>query len=106
MTPPPRARRSRRLLGIVCIAGALLIPLGWAVARVATDPQFSMSDAEAVYDYTVAHTRLSAEQTTVLNDAVIYAHGNSHLVRFLPILLLISGVMHLKADERSEDAKA
>lgn len=114
MTPPPRAYRSRRLLGFACIAAAIVLPLVWAVANFAADPEFSMSDAEAVYDYTVAHTQLTPEQTKVLSDGVRHAHGGTHasgyLVRWLPwclpLLLLISGTGHLSGGGRDEGGRA
>ena len=96
-------------MGFVCIAGAILIPIVWIAAVFSTDPEFSMSDAEAVYAYTVRHTKLSTEQASVLNDAVIYAHGSSHIVRFLPwcmpLVLIVSGIVHLKACATPNDRR-
>ena len=97
-------------MGVVCIVGAILIPIAWMAAVISTDPEFTMSDAEAVFAYTMRHTKLSAEQENVLNDAVIYAHGSSHIVRFLPwclpLVLFVSGIVHLRSSAVPNAPKA
>lgn len=92
-------QRLSRVVGFLCLTAGIVLPIVWIAAVIVTDPEFSMSDAEAVYDYVVSHTTLTADQTKILNDGVIYAHGNSSVVSFLPwlfpIILLISAFQHL-----------
>ena len=102
-------RRSPHLtLGILCVllgAGLPLLMVGLALAF----GDMRMSAPESVYEYVAESGKLSAEHLKVVSAGVVFAHGKHwgssgrELFQILtPIVLLILGIVHLRAARRHQ----
>lgn len=106
-------RRTTHLtLGILCVFLGAALPvliLGLSIAK----GDMVMSAPESVYDYVRESGKISAEQLKVVSSGVVFAHGKHwgssgrELFQLLsPLVLVVLGIVHLRASRHPEGSPA